>query len=173
MFRGTDRINEQVNYRNVSLPSLEDNKLLLLVWYPTQSIFFTYHLLLSMNINLPITCTMLDLLSFPATLCAVHVYWPSSCSSASLIVNEPSSLTLYLPTLEISWPSFVHVTVGNGTPLIGQWIVMLVLVSAVRLSPMVMLIGALSLASIIFGWPEGFTEGFEGSVDDEATGKEQ
>jgi len=50
---------------------------------------------------------------------------------------------------------------------------MLVLVSAVRLSPMVMLIGALSLASIIFGLPEGFTEGFEGSVDDEATGKEQ
>ena len=64
-------------------------------------------------------------------------------------------------------------TVGNGTPLIGQWIVMLVLVSAVKLSPMVMLIGALSLASIIFGLPEGFTEGFEGSVDDEATGKEQ
>ena len=61
---------------------------------------------------------MLDALSLPVTLSAVHVYRALSSLSVSLISSEPSSLTVYLPSLGTSSPSFVQVTVGVGTPLV-------------------------------------------------------
>ena len=104
----------------------------------------------NLSIILPFIFTMLDLLSFPATLSAVHVYCPLSSPSASLITNEPSSWTLYFPPLGITRPSFVHVTVGFGTPLAGHLIVMLVLVSAVTLSPIIIVIGLRWWAFTVF-----------------------
>ena len=128
-------------------------------------IFFSLNMLVQrIKTYQPLTCTVLDTLSFPAALSAVHVYWPSSCSSASLIVNEPSSWTLYLPPLAIFCPSFVHVTVGVGMPLVGHLMVMPVLVSAVTLSPIVKVIGLRSWASNIFASTEVSITGFEGSV---------
>ena len=91
--------------------------------------------------SLPTILTMLVELSSPAELSAVHVYRALSSSPASLIINEPSSCTLYLLPLGISWPSFVHVTDGFGTPVVGHLMVILVLVSAVILSPMFKVMG--------------------------------
>ena len=87
---------------------------------------------------------MLDALSLPATLVAVHVYLSLSPSLEPAISNEPSSSTVYRPLLEIRRPSCFHVTVGVGTPLALHWIVMIVRVSAVTFSPMVSVTGLLS-----------------------------
>ena len=113
---------------------------------------------------LPTTCTVLVALSFPAALSAVHVYWAMSFSSTSLISNEPLTCIVYLSPLRISWPSFVHVTVGFGTPVVGQWMVTLVLVRTVTLSPTVNEMGLRSCVSIVFGSPEALTRGLEGPL---------
>lgn len=72
---------------------------------------------------------------------------------------------MYLLPLWISSPSFDHVTVGVGTPLVGHWIVMLVLVSAVTLSPMVKVMGLWSLPSTVCGTSEVIMDGLTGSVE--------
>ena len=118
----------------------------------------------SCSLNLPTIWTALDALSLPATLFAVHVYWAVSASSASLISNEPLSWTVYLSSLVISSPSFVHVTVGVGTPLVGHWTVMFVLVSAVTLSPIDKVIGVRSWASVVDGLPGVLIAGLDGST---------
>ena len=101
--------------------------------------------------SLPTTCKLLDALSSPATLIAVHVYWALSPPTEPSISNALSSWMVYLPSLVISRPSFVHVTVGVGTPLVEHWMVILVLVSAVTLSPMVKIMGLRSWASNFCG----------------------
>lgn len=105
---------------------------------------------------------MLDATSLPTKLSAVHVYRALSTSSAPIISNELSSWTMYLLPLGRSWPSFVHVTVGFGTPLVGHWMVILVLVSAVTLSPIVNLMGLRSWAFIVSGLAEVWTKGLIG-----------
>ena len=98
------------------------------------------------------------------TLSAMHVYRALSSSTASLISNEPSSWTVYLPSPWTCSPSFVHVTVGVGTPLVGHWMVMFVLVGAVTSSPMLNEMGLRSWASMIVGLSGTLITGLEGSI---------
>ena len=81
-----------------------------------------------------------------------------------MISNEPLSITLYCRSLKIVCPSFVHVMDGVGTPLASQRITILVLVSAVTLSPMFTVMGFRSLASTDFGSPRILICGLIGSV---------
>ena len=104
------------------------------------------------------------MLSFPITLSALHVYRALSSSSVLLITNELSSCTAYLPPIRSFSPFFVQVTVGFGTPVVGHWMVILVLVSAVTLSPMVNVMGLRSRASIVLGLPGIMTFGLVGSL---------
>ena len=113
---------------------------------------------------LPIICTVLDALSLPATLSTVHVYRAVSSLLLSLISKELSSWMLYLSSFTIFLPSFVHVTVGIGTPLALHRMVTLVLITAVTLSPMVVTMGLWSVDSIVFGWSGISIVGLAGSV---------
>lgn len=115
--------------------------------------------------NLPTICTVLDALSCPLTLTALHVYRALSSSSASSITKEPFIWTVYLPLLRSIRPSFVHVIVGRGTPLVGHWMTTFVLVSAVRSSPMVNTMELRFWASIDDGFSGMLIFGLEGSVE--------
>ena len=65
----------------------------------------------------PTICTVLDALSLPITLTAVHVYRVLPFSLVFLIRSELSVPIVYMSPLEIFCPSFVQVAVGVGTPL--------------------------------------------------------
>ena len=121
-------------------------------------------LLFTRKCNSPTMRTVLDALSCPLTLSALHVYRALSSLSASSIANEPSVWTVYLPFSRSIRPSFVHVIFGLGTPLVGHLIVIFVLVSAVRSSPIVNVMGLRFWASMVDGCSGMLICGLEGSV---------
>lgn len=112
----------------------------------------------------PTICTVLDALSLPITLTAVHVYRVLPFSLVFLIRSELSVPIVYMSPWEIFCPFFVQVAVGVGTPLAWHWIVMLVLVSAVTLLPILIVTGFWFWSSTVVGFAGIFTFGLEGPV---------
>ena len=85
--------------------------------------------------------TIEEALSVPATFETLQVYFALSWASAPAIANELSTFTETLPLSTTRTPSLSQVTDGDGTPLTGHLMVMVVFEAAVTLSPTFMVTG--------------------------------
>jgi len=116
--------------------------------------------------NLRIISTVDDSLSVPATLLTLHVYSALSSTTASLITKVLSLLIENLPLGVTCFPSFSQVTSGVGTPLTGHLMVMVVLETAVTLSPTFIITGLPSPTGIFCPGLETSMTGLMGSAND-------
>ena len=116
--------------------------------------------------NLLIISTVDDSLSVPATLLALHVYSALSSTAAFSITRVLPLLIENFPPVVTCFPSFSQVTSGVGTPLTGHLMVMVVLETAVTLSPTFIVTGLPSLTGIFCPGIGTSMTGFMGSAND-------
>ena len=116
--------------------------------------------------NLLIISTVDDSLSVPAMLLTLHVYSPLSSTAASLITRVFSLLIENLPAGVTCFPSFSQATSGVGTPLTGHLMMMVVLETAVTLSPTFIVTGLPSPTGILCPGLGTSMTGLMGSAND-------